>query len=75
VNCPFCGSKARDVATNGHKGVILRCGCSDTDIEITPPSLAKLLAMPDHNARVDVLLKAVRRASPGKRPVIGSNCF
>jgi hypothetical protein len=75
VNCPFCGSKARNVATNGHKGVILRCGCSDTDIEITPSSLAKLLAMPDYDARVDVLLKAVRRASPGKRPVISPTVF
>jgi hypothetical protein len=75
VNCPFCGSKARNVATNGHKGVILRCDCSDTEIEITPPGLSKLLAMHDHDARVDVLLKAVRMASPGARPVIRPNCF
>ena len=75
VNCPFCGSKARNVATNGHKGVILRCDCSDTEIEITPPGLSKLLAMHDHDARVDVLLKAVRLASPGARPVIRPNCF
>jgi hypothetical protein len=75
VNCPFCGSKARNVATNGHDGVILRCSCSDTEIEITPPGLAKLLAMHDHDARVDVLLKAVRLASPGARPVIHPNCF
>lgn len=75
VNCPFCGSKARNVATNGHDGVILRCSCSDTEIEITPPGLSKLLAMHDHDARVDVLLKAVRLASPGARPVIRPNCF
>jgi hypothetical protein len=75
VICPFCGSKARNVATNGHEGVILRCDCTDTEIEITPPGLSKLLAMHDHDARVDVLLKAVRLASPGARPVIRSNCF
>ena len=75
VNCPFCGSKARNVATNGHDGVILRCTCSDTEIEITPPGLSRLLAMHDHDARVDVLLKAVRLASPGARPVIRPDCF
>jgi hypothetical protein len=31
--------------------------------------------MHDHDARVDVLLKAVRLASPGARPVIRPNCF
>src|SRR5262245_13405627 len=41
VNCPFCASEARNVATHGHDGVILRCDCSDTDIEITPPGLAR----------------------------------
>ena len=75
VNCPFCGSKARNVATNGHDGVILRCSCSDTEIEITPPGLSKLLAMHDHDARVDVLLKAVRLAAPGARPVIRPRLF
>ena len=75
VICPFCGGKARNVATNGHKGVILRCDCTDTEIEITPPGLSRLLALHDHDARVDVLLKAVRMASPGARPVIRPNCF
>ena len=45
------------------------------EIEITPPGLSKLLAMHDHDARVDVLLKAVRLAAPGARPVIRPNCF
>jgi hypothetical protein len=53
----------------------LRCGCSDTDIEITPPGLAKLLAMQAHDQRIDVLLRAVRLQLPGGRPLIHSNCF
>jgi hypothetical protein len=58
----------------GYAG-LLRCGCSDTDIEITAPGLAKLLAMQDHDQRIDVLLRAVRLQLPGGRPLIHSNCF
>jgi hypothetical protein len=75
MDCPFCGSKARNIASKDRAAVILRCRCSDTDIEITRPGLSQLLAMPDPDQRVDVLLRAVRLTSPGEHPVIHSNCF
>jgi hypothetical protein len=75
MDCPFCGKKARKIASEDHAAVILRCRCSDTDIEMTASGLSKLLDMQDPNERVDVLLRAVRLASPGERPVIHSDCF
>jgi hypothetical protein len=76
MDCPFFGKKARKIAWRiTLRSVILRCRCSDTDIEMTASGLSKLLAMQDPNERVDVLLRAVRLASPGERPVIHSECF
>jgi len=75
MDCPFCGKKAQKIASEDHDAVILRCRCSDTDIEITARGLSKLLALQDPNERVDVLLRAVRLASPGQRPLIHPECF